>query len=373
VIIGTEVATIPFVDLRAQYASIKPEIDAAIDEVLAAAAFIKGRFVRGFEEAFASFCGVEHVVGVGNGTDAIMLALTALGIGPGDEVITVAHTFTATAEPVVRLGARPVFLDVDPRTNTLDPGLLEAAITPRTRAIIPVHLYGMPADMDAINQIAGAHHLPVIEDAAQAAGARYKGRRCGSLGTISCFSFYPGKNLGAYGDGGAVATDNRELAEKVRMLADHGRTDKHRHQLVGVNSRLDALQAAVLKVKLSCLDRWNAARRSHATEYHRKLAGIRGLELPQVPDWAEPSWHLYVVESRERNGLQATLKAARIETGIHYPIPLHRQPCYAGLGVGTLPITERKGDVILSLPMFPELSSGQIDRVVEAIASFLGR
>lgn len=371
--LSVQATTVPFVDLKAQYASIKPEIDEAIQQVLTQTAFIKGRFVAAFEEAFAQFCEVKYVIGVGNGTDAINLALRGLDIGPGDEVITVAHTFTATAEPIVLAGATPVFVDVDPLTNNLDPNLVEAAITPRTKAIMPVHLYGMPADMDSINQIAARHGLAVIEDAAQAQGARYKGKRIGSLGTVACFSFYPGKNLGAYGDAGAICTNDEALAARIRMLADHGRTDKYEHKLVGYNSRLDGLQAAILKVKLAHLDGWNAARRDQAAEYQRKLAGIPGLTVPAAPEWAEPIWHLFVVEVSDRAGLQKALKAAQIETGIHYPIPLHRQPCYADLPAVALPVTERKAATILSLPMFAELTSDQINRVVEVIKEFQAR
>lgn len=361
---------IPFVDLKAQYADIKSEVDAAIEQVLSQTAFIKGRFVAAFEQAFAEFLGVKHAIGVGNGTDAILLALQALGIGAGDEVITVAHTFTATVEPIVLLGARPVFVDVDPVTSNLDATKLAAAITPRTKAIMPVHLYGMPADMDAINEIAARHSLYVIEDSAQAAGARYKGKRCGSLGTVSCFSFYPGKNLGAYGDGGAVCTDDTALAQKIRMLADHGRSDKYEHKLVGYNSRLDGLQAAILQVKLAHLDDWNNFRRAHALEYSKRLANVPNLKLPGTVAWAEPIWHLYVIEVPNREGLQKALKAEQIETGVHYPIPLHRQPCYQDFQSVSLPVTEYKVGAILSLPMFAELKSEQIERVVEAIIRF---
>jgi len=364
---------VPFVDLKIQYRSIKAEIDAAIQEVLDAAAFVKGRFVAAFEKAFAEFCTVGHCIGVANGTDAIRVALAALDIGPGDEVITVSHTFTATAEPIVRAGARPVFVDVDPETNNIDPTLIERAIGPRTKAIMPVHLYGLPAEMDAINSLAARHGLVVIEDSAQAAGARYRGRRCGSLGSVACFSFFPGKNLGAYGDGGAVCTSDGELAEKIRMLADHGRLTKYEHQLVGYNSRLDGLQAAVLAVKLRHLDEWNAARRDHANEYARLLRGVRGLDLPAVPSWAEPIWHLYVVECGDRRALQETLRSASIDTGIHYPVPLHRQRCYSSIPSGALPVTDRKAERILSLPMFPELTSRQIERVAEVVAAALGR
>jgi dTDP-4-amino-4,6-dideoxygalactose transaminase len=367
---SSPILPVPFVDLRLQYRSIEPDIDAAVREVLDAAAFIKGRFVAAFEKSFAEFCGVDHCIGVANGTDAIRVVLAALGIGPGDEVVTVAHTFTATAEPIVRAGARPVFVDVDPATNNMDPDLVERAVGPRTRAILPVHLYGLPADMDRINAVAARHGIVVIEDAAQAAGARYKGRRCGSLGNVACFSFFPGKNLGAYGDGGAVCTSDRTLAEKVRMLADHGRTTKYEHQLVGYNSRLDGLQAAVLSVKLRHLDGWNAARRDHALAYARLLGHVVGLTLPAAPDWAEPIWHLYVVESENRKALQEALRSAAIETGIHYPVPLHRQPCYSALASSPLPVTEHKAGRILSLPMFAELTTPQMERVAAAVAAF---
>lgn len=362
---------IPLVDLRAQYDSIQSEVEVAIQSVIAHSAFIGGEEVRQFEAEFAAYCGAKACVGVANGTDALYLTLRALGVGPGEEVITVAHTFIATAEAISSTGARPVFVDIREDTLLMDPGLLETAITPRTRVIIPVHLYGQPCEMDRILEIAQRHGLKVIEDAAQAHGARWLGRRVGSLGDAACFSFYPGKNLGAYGDGGAVVSPDEDLIRHIRMLANHGRREKYIHDMVGVNSRLDGLQAAILRVKLRHLDEWNAARRRHAARY---LDALRGsdLGLPTVHPDSEPVWHLFVVRVPERERLQTQLKAQGIETGVHYPLPAHQQPAYRHLEIptGTLPVTEKAAAEVLSLPMYSELTESEVLRVAELVRSF---
>lgn len=359
---------IPLVDLKAQYRSIQTELDAAMQAVLDRTAFIGGEDLQQFEAEFAAYCGSKSCVGVGNGTDALYLALRALGIGSGDEVITVAHTFIATAEAISQTGARPVFVDIREDTMLIDPDAVEAAITPRTRAIIPVHLYGQPCDMDRLLEIAKHHNLKVIEDAAQAHGARWRGRRVGALGDAACFSFYPGKNLGAYGDAGAVVSQDEDLIERVRMLANHGRLEKYTHQMEGVNSRLDGLQAAILRVKLRYLDSWNAARQQHAAHYVEALKDS-GLILPVVHPEAESVWHLFVVRVSEREKFQARLKEQGISTGIHYPLPLHQQPAYQYLGVatGTLPVTEKVASEIVSLPMYAELTEEQVEKISEAV------
>jgi dTDP-4-amino-4,6-dideoxygalactose transaminase len=382
---------VPFVDLSAQYQTIKPEIDAAIQGVIDRSAFVGGEAVGTFEAEFAAYCGAGgdappsngrpagpeegplHCAGCANGTDAIYLALRAMEIGPGDEVITVAHTFTATAEAIVLAGARPVFVDVLPDTMLIDPDAIEPAITPATKAIIPVHLYGQPCEMDRITSIASRHGLRVVEDAAQAHGARWRGRRPGTLGDAATFSFYPGKNLGAYGDAGAVVSSNEALIERIRMLADHGRMDKYHHLLAGTNSRLDGVQAAVLSVKLRHLDEWNDARRRHAARYLEALRG-RGLGLPAVHPAAEPVWHLFVVRTPEREALQARLSRQGIASGIHYPVPLHRQPAYAYLGIpaGALPVSERVAAEVVSLPMYAELPDDTPARVMEIVGALAG-
>ncbi|MCL4490165.1 MAG: DegT/DnrJ/EryC1/StrS family aminotransferase [Chloroflexi bacterium] len=366
--------TIPLVDLKAQYRTIQPEIDAAMQRVVGNTSFILGKEVAEFEKNFAAFCGASHCVGTDSGTAALHLALLICGIQPGDEVITTTHTFIATAEVISLVGARPVFVDIDPTTYNLDPNLLERAITPRTRAIIPVHLYGQPAEMDPILDIARRHNLRVIEDAAQAHGAEYRGRRTGTMGDVACFSFYPGKNLGAYGDAGALVTNDEKLAEHARMLRDHGRRDKYKHQIVGYGYRLDALQAAILGAKLPHLDAWNARRREIADCYTELLTNT-DLVPPYVPPHVRPVFHLYVVRAKNRDGLQAHLKAQGIEAGIHYPIPLHLQPVYESLGykLGDFPQTEKAANEILSLPMYPELTEPQIYQIVGAIKEFYGK
>lgn len=360
---------IPLVDLKAQYRALQPDIDAAIARVIDSATFILGPEVSAFEMAFAAYCGAQHGVGVSSGTAALELVLRGLGIGPGDEVITTAHTFIATAEAISATGAAPVFADIDPLTYNLDPTAAEAAITPRTRAILPVHLYGQPADMDALAAIARRHGLKLVEDAAQAHGASYRGRRVGTLGDAACFSFYPGKNLGCYGDGGAVITNDDALAARVRKLRDHGRTSKYVHDEVGFGHRLDALQAAILSAKLPHLDAANAARRRLAGRYTRLLAGS-GLVLPHEPPDVQPVYHLYVVRTPRRDEVLARLHDQGIGAIVHYPLPLHLQPAYAFLGYppGALPHAETAAAEVLSLPLYPELTDAQQDQVISALS-----
>jgi dTDP-4-amino-4,6-dideoxygalactose transaminase len=361
---------VPFVDLRAQYESIRPEIDSAIDRVLASGDFIGGEDCEAFESEFAAYCEARACVGVGNGTDAIHLALRAAGIGPGDEVITVANTFIATAEAITMTGARPVFVDVCAETHQIDPDAVESAVGPRTRAVVAVHLFGIPAPIDDLMEIAHRRDLLVLEDAAQAHGARLKGKRVGSLGHVACFSFYPSKNLGAYGDAGAVVGNDAELVERVRKLRNHGRTEKYVHEIEGVNSRLDNLQAAVLRVKLRHLDDWNAARRRVASQYAELLAGLP-VTAPNPDPESEPVWHLFVVRTQRRGDLQDELRSRGVATGVHYPIPLHLQPAYrdAGLRRGPLPVTENLAAEILSLPMFPEMTPQMVQHVADSIAA----
>ena len=364
---------IPLVDLHAQYLTIKDEIDDAIARVISRSAFIGGEELRQFEKEFASYCEAKACVGVGNGTDALYLALRALNIGAGDEVITVAHTFIATAETISLAGARPVFVDVKEDSMLMDPDRLETAITSRTRAIIPVHLYGQPCEMDRIMAIARRHSLKVIEDAAQAHGARWQGKRAGSMGDAACFSFFPGKNLGAFGDGGAVVSQDEKLIERIRALANHGRVDKYIHENEGVNSRLDGMNAAILRVKLRNLDAWNASRRRHAREYMELLRGSAAV-LPVVNPNAESVWHLFVVKVPERDHIQARLNEQGIAAGVHYPVPLHCQPAYRHLKIAerALPITERVAESILSLPMYPELSQNQVSAISGALIDATG-
>jgi dTDP-4-amino-4,6-dideoxygalactose transaminase len=359
---------VPFVDLQAQYGEIKAEVDAAVARVIESAAFVLGREVEAFEAAFAQYTGARFCVGVSSGTAAIQLALTACGVGAGDEVIVPANTFFATAEAVSTAGATPVFVDADASSYTIDAGKIEAAITERTRAIIPVHLYGQAADLDAVSEIAERHGLLVIEDAAQAHGSLYRGRRVGALGRAGCFSFYPGKNLGAYGEGGAVTTDDEEVARRVRMLRDHGSERKYHHELIGYNFRMEGIQGAVLNVKLKHLDGWNALRRAHAARY-RELLADSALILPREMEYARHVYHLYVVQADERGSLQESLREAGIQTGIHYPVPVHLQPAYAALQyrAGDFPEAERQARRVLSLPMYPELEDEQLVRVAEAI------
>lgn len=366
---------IPLVDLKAQYDSIKDEIDAAIARVIQNTNFIGGKEVSAFEEAFAAFQHTKRCVGVASGTAAIFLALKVLGIGEGDEVITTPHTFIATVEPVEALGAKPVFVDIDPVTFNIDPDKIEAAITPRTRAILPVHLYGQLAPMDRIMEIARRHNLVVVEDAAQAHGAEYKGKRAGNWGDIAVFSFYPGKNLGAYGDGGAICTNDDTLADKIAKLRDHGRTSKYAHDEIGYGERLDSLQAAILGAKLPHLQDWNDARRRVADYYTQALRGLQGVRTPsEMPD-ARHIYHVYCITvNGNRDAILADLKARGIEAGIHYPIPLHLQAALAHHGgrEGDFPNTEHAAKSILSLPIYPELTTEQMNRVVEELADVLG-
>ncbi len=362
---------VPFVDLKAQYRTIQTEVDTAIREVVENTAFVLGPAVERFEAAFAEYLGVKHAVGVNSGTTALQLSLLALGIGPGDEVIVPAHTFIATAEAVSHVGAKPVFVDVADDTATLDPALFAAAITPRTRAVIPVHLYGQPADLDPLLEIAREHNIAVVEDACQAHGAKYRGRRVGSFGAVGCFSFYPGKNLGAYGEGGAVVTNDADLAARIRRLRDHGQAQKYQHAEVGYNARLEGIQGAVLGVKLRHLDRWNALRRSHAEYYASRLAGT-GVQCPEVKSDRESVFHLYVVRCDDREGLRTHLNARGVQTGLHYPIPLHLQPAYKSLGYreGDFPVSEDWASRGLSLPMFAELTRAQLEETVEGVLAF---
>lgn len=365
---------IPFVDLTAQYAGIAEEVDEAIGRILRTTDFILGPDVRALEEEFAAYCNVEHAVAVDSGTSALELALRACGIQAGDEVITAANTFIATALAVSNVGATPVLVDVDPTTYCIDVSAIERALTPRTRAIIPVHLFGHPADMDPILDIARRHNLRVIEDACQAHGARYRGRRVGSFGDAAAFSFYPGKNLGAYGDGGIVVTTNRQTADLIGLLRNYGQKQKYHHLMQGFNRRLDSIQAAILRVKLRYLDKWNDARCERARAYQRRLADS-GVEIPASATWAEPVWHLFVVRTTRRDELRDYLSGLGIVTGIHYPIPVHLQPAYQHLGYtrGRFPVTERAADEILSLPMYAELPISSVEYVAEMIRAFAVR
>ena len=359
---------IPFVDLKAQYLSIKTEIDAAILGVLDSCQFTLGPEVAAFEREFGAYCQAPHGIGVNTGTSALHLALLAAGVGPGDEVITVPFTFVATVSAIDYTGATPVFIDIDPRRFTMDPHAIEAAITERTKAIIPVHLYGQPADMDPIMEVAKRHGLVVIEDACQAHGAEYKGRRAGSIGDLGCFSFYPGKNLGAYGEGGMVVTASAEHARTIRMLRDWGAEKKYQHVLKGFNFRLEGIQGAVLRVKLRHLERWTEARRSAAARYDALFAGS-GVATPWTAADSRHVYHLYVVRSSNRQAWQDILTAQGIQTGIHYPTPVHLLPAFADLGysAGQFPHSESAANEVLSLPMFPELTAAQGDEVARAV------
>jgi dTDP-4-amino-4,6-dideoxygalactose transaminase len=357
---------IPYIDLKTQYRNLKAEIDAAITPVLEDAQFVLGPAVEAFEHAFARYCGTNAAIGVNSGTSALHLALLASGVGPGDEVITVPFTFVATVAAIEYAGARPVFVDIEPDYWTMDPEWIEDAITPRTRAIVPVHLYGQSADMDPLLAIAAKHGIPVIEDACQAHGALYRGRRCGSIGTLGCFSFYPGKNLGAYGEAGAVTTNDLDLAAKVRLLRSWGERTRYEHTVRGFNYRMDGLQGAVLGVKLRHLDAWNELRRTHAARYRDELAGTQALP-PSERDDSRHVFHVYAVRVPDRDAWRARLAEAGVQTGIHYPIPIHLQPAYRDLGYlrGSFPVAERVAAEVLSLPMFPELTSEQIARVAQ--------
>jgi dTDP-4-amino-4,6-dideoxygalactose transaminase len=359
---------VPFVDLKAQYTSIKQEVNAAIQGVLDSCQFTLGSEVVAFEQEFAAYCQAQIGIGVNTGTSALHLALLAAGVGAGDEVITVPFTFVATASAIDYCGAKPVFVDIDPRSFTMDPKGIEAAITPRTKAILPVHLYGQPADMDPILEIAKRHNLVVVEDAAQAHGAEYKGRRVGSIGDMGCFSFYPGKNLGAYGEGGMVTTSNPEYARTIRMLRDWGAEKKYHHVLKGYNFRLEGIQGAVLRVKLRYLEQWTEARRAAGARYDKLLAGS-GVPTPAAMGYARHVYHVYAIRTTQRQALQDGLNARGIQSGIHYPFPVHLLPAFADLGykAGQFPHSEKAAAEVLSLPMFPELTSAQSQEVANAV------
>lgn len=359
---------IPFVDLKAQYATIRNEIAAGFDEALTSMNLLLGPNVRAFEVEFADYCQARYALGVANGTDALYLALKACGVGAGDEVITVSHSFIATAEAIVNLGAVPVYVDVDPETYTLDPARLTPAITSKTRAIIPVHLYGQMADMDPIMEIARQYGLVVIEDACQAHGAEYKGRRAGSIGDAAAWSFYMGKNLGAYGDAGAITTNSKAVADHIRLLRDHGSKVKYEHDEMGINSRLDELQAVVLRVKLPYLDQWNAARRAHADTYRRLLEEAY-VTLPAEASYGKHVYHLFVIQTDDRDRVREVLASHGIATGIHYPIAIHDQIASRSIGrvVGSMKVTDSLAPRILSLPMYAELESDQLEFVSGAL------
>jgi dTDP-4-amino-4,6-dideoxygalactose transaminase len=388
---------VPFLDLKAQYLSMKDEIHVAIQQVLDATAFAGGPFVSQFEKEFGAFCGCEHAIGVGSGTEALWLCLLAAGIGPGDEVITVPDSFIATAEAISFCGATPAFVDVDDRTYDLDPNKLEAYLKKRNeeratsneqrgltsnlgprpwpKAVIPVHLFGQMSDMDPIMEIARKYGLLVIEDACQAHGAEYKGKKAGSIGAAGCFSFYPGKNLGAYGEAGAVVTNNAEMAAKIRMLRDHGQSKKYYHDLVGWNDRMDGIQGAILSAKLEHLPAWNEARRKNAELYTRLLSGIDGIIVPQEPDFAKHIYHIYAIRVKNRDKLMNALAERGISCGIHYPIPIHLQDAYNSLGLkkGSFPVAEKIAEEFISLPMYPELTEEQIKYVAEEIKNYLSQ
>ncbi len=356
---------VPFLDLKIQYESIKEEVSIAVNEVMKNTAFAGGPFVERFEREFAAYCSSDFAAGVGSGTEALWLALLALEVGPGDEVITAPNTFIATAEAISFCGARPVFVDVDEATYNLDPNLIEAAITNRTKAIIPVHLFGQMADMDPIMAIARKHGLFVVEDAAQAHGAEYKGKKAGSIGDVGCFSFYPGKNLGAYGEAGAVVTSDPEIDRRVRMLRDHGQAKKYDHALIGWNSRMDGFQGAILSVKLKHLPGWNEQRRDNTKRYDNLLSGFDGVIVPEVGVHNTHVYHLYAVRVKNRDFLIKALAEKEIYCGIHYPVPVHLQEAYAFLKLqrGTFPVAEKCAEEFISLPMFPELMREQIEFV----------
>ncbi len=360
---------VPFLNLSAQYESIKSEVNEAIQHVIEKNAFAGGPFVEKFEGHFAEYCQTKHAIGVSSGTSALWLIMLAMNIGAGDEVITTPNTFIATAEAISFTGATPVFVDIDENSHTIDPAVIEAAITPRTKAIVPVHLFGQPADMDAILRIAQKHQLLVIEDACQAHGAMYNGKRAGSMGDAAAFSFYPGKNLGAYGEAGGVTTNNDDIAQKVRILRDHGQSKKYYHDYIGWNGRMDGIQGAVLNVKLNYIDQWNDMRRKNAQRYDALLADVPGVIAPEEMDYARHVYHLYAIRMANRDEIIENLKKKNIFCGIHYPVPLHLQKAYQSLGYkkGDFPIAEKCAAEYISLPMFPELSDAQIETVVAEI------
>ncbi len=368
-------AVCPFLDLKAQFASIREEVLAAVTRVFEAQQFILGAEVSALEEELQSYIGCEHAIGCASGSDALLLALMAIGVGPGDEVIVPPFTFVATAGSVARLGAHPVFVDIDPGTYNLDPSLLEGAITAKTKAIIPVHLFGLCADMDPILEMAGRHRIAVIEDAAQAIGAQYKGKSAGSIGSVGCFSFYPSKNLGGAGDGGLLTTNDPVLADKLRVLREHGSRTKYRYELLGMNSRLDAAQAAVLRVKLRHLDSWTQGRQNNARRYHELFARFgltEKVKLPAVPAGCTHVYNQFTIRVPRRDALKAYLQQHGVPTEIYYPHPLHLQPAFASLAYrpGSMPVSEAASAQVLSLPIFPELTAAQQESIVQAIAEF---
>ena len=385
---------VPFLDLKAQYKQLEAEILPMIKEAMENSAFIGGPNLSGFEKEFAEFCQTKFCVGVNSGTDALRFALMAAGVGPGDEVITVPNTFIATTEAISQVGAVPVFVDVDERTCNMDPEKLREFLEEKclfdqsanqhnqpvnkstnrpVTAVIPVHLYGQPADMDPIMKIAQKYHLAAIEDACQAHGARYRGKSAGAIGAAGCFSFYPGKNLGAYGEGGAVVTDDTEINQKIRVIRDHGQQEKYIHEIEGYNGRLDAIQAGVLRIKLKRLRHWNQARQTHAALYDELLGQIPAVRFAEVADFAESAYHLYVIMVADRDGLQQFLGEKGIATGLHYPLPLHLQKAYEHLGYkrGAFPVAEKAAARLLSLPMYPELTRDQIEYVADSIKEFM--
>ena len=365
---------VPFLDLKAQHAPLIEKFDRAIHEVIESSAFAGGPFVEKFEEEFAAFCGSTYAIAVGNGTDALWLALLALGIGEGDEVITVPNTFIATAEAITYCKARPVFVDVDQDTFTMNPAELEKCLTKRTKAIIPVHLFGQPADMDPILDFARANGLFVVEDAAQAHGAEYKGRKAGTMGDAGCFSFYPGKNLGAFGEAGAVVTNDPELRKQIQMLRDHGQSRKYYHSMMGWNCRMDGIQAAVLSIKLGHLNEANSLRRKHALEYNQAFAGIDEVLTPLEAKYARHVYHVYAVRVQERDAIMRHLQEKGVGCAVHYPVPVHLQEAGRNLGYtkGAFPIAENLADEFLSLPMFPELTEEQIEYVAGCVTEAVG-
>lgn len=365
--------SVPFLDLKSHHAPFREELDRVIGEVIDSAAFAGGPFVEKFEEDFAAYCGCEHAIGVGSGTEALWLSLLACGVGPGDEVITVPSTFMATAEAITYCAARPVFVDVDEHTYTMDPAELAKAVTARTKAIVPVHLFGQPADMDPILEFARERNLFVIEDAAQAHGAEYKGRKVGTLGHTGCFSFYPGKNLGAFGEAGAVVTNDPDLHEKVCILRDHGQVRKYDHTMVGWNCRMDGIQAAILRVKLRHLESGNSLRRSHALKYNEIFEDIDEIVIPLEAPYSRHVYHIYAIRVQERNEVIWLLKEKGIQCGVHYPVPVHLQKAYRSLGyeAGAFPIAEQTSLEFISLPMFPELTEVQVETVARSVKEAL--
>ena len=363
--------TLPLLDLHAQHASLGSALEDAIARVIAHGQFINGPEVEEFELQYAQYCETGYCIGTSNGTSAIELVLRAAGIGPGDEVVTTPLTFIATVEPILLSGATPVFVDVDPDTALMTTAAVEAAITPRTAALAPVHLYGQPVDLDAFRELADRHKLFLLEDAAQAHGARWHRRRAGSIGDAATFSFFPGKNLGAFGDAGCVTTSDEALATRIRKIRDHGRMDKYRHDEVGTNARLDTLQAAVLSAKLPRLEEWNDLRRQHAAAYDKAFDSVAGADPIRIAEGAQSVYHQYVVRLADRDGARASLAEQGIASAVHYPVPLHRQPALEGLVDGDFPVAERLAAEVLSLPVFPELSEEQRESVVAAVADYV--